>query len=180
VETKGTVTGLVKWFDATKGYGFIVAEGCETDILLHANVLRSFGRNSVANNALIEVVVQESDRGCQAAEIIDITAPEAEQGVEPLVKVLGQDGITAADETLKPARVKWFDRAKGFGFANVFGSAEDIFLHADVLQACGLAELQAGEAIAVRTAQGPRGKMAWDIRVWDFAVEVGAEVTAEG
>ncbi|MHA1128835.1 MAG: cold-shock protein, partial [Alphaproteobacteria bacterium] len=38
------IKGQVKWFDATKGFGFVVSEDEDGDILLHANVLRNFGR----------------------------------------------------------------------------------------------------------------------------------------
>ncbi|MGB0799392.1 MAG: cold-shock protein, partial [Planktomarina sp.] len=44
-----TLYGMVKWFDPLKGFGFIVAEGERSDILLHANILRNFGQNSVAD-----------------------------------------------------------------------------------------------------------------------------------
>lgn len=163
--------GQIKWFDTAKGFGFIVAEGRETDILLHANVLRSFGRNSIAGNALIEVEVQDTDRGSQAIEIITIEAPEAGIGPEAIKDLLGVDAVPDTDTSLQPARVKWFDRSKGFGFVNIFGSAEDIFVHMEVLHSCGLAELQPGEAVGIRTAAGPRGRMAWDVRVWDQAVD---------
>ncbi len=33
--------------------------------------------------------------------------------------------------------MKWFDKAKGFGFANVFGQKADVFLHIEVLRAFG-------------------------------------------
>jgi len=170
VEDTVRVTGLVKWFDVNKGYGFVVADDCETDILLHANVLRCFGQNSVANNAEIELLVQRSERGCQAAEILSVAPPRPERGPEAMQGILGDDVVVDSDRALRPARVKWFDRKKGFGFANVFGSSEDVFLHIEVLQASGLAELLPGEAIAIRTAVGPRGRMAWDIRGWDAAL----------
>lgn len=164
-----TVTGQVKWFDAAKGFGFIVADETKSDILLHANVLRSFGRNSIATNARIVVVVQETDRGCQAIEIISIDSPEMGIALDALKEILGEDVKIDPDAALMPARVKWFDRGKGFGFVNVFGNAEDVFVHMEVLHSSGLAELQPGEAVCVRTASGPRGQMAWDVRVWDQA-----------
>ena len=69
------------------------------------------------------------------------------------------------------ARVKWFDKAKGFGFANVFGNAEDVFVHVEVLRRFGLSDLQPGEAVAIRVVDGPRGKMAGEVRSWDYVQE---------
>ena len=70
-----------------------------------------------------------------------------------------------------PARVKWFDKAKGFGFANVFGHSEDVFVHIEVLRRFGLADLQPGEAVTMRVVAGPRGKMAGEVRAWDYVQE---------
>lgn len=168
----GTVKGQVKWFDAVKGFGFIVAEGCDTDILLHANVLRSYGRNSIAGNSLIEVAVQKTDRGSQATEILSIAPPPKANGLESLTRLLGEEISVRADAPLEPARVKWFDRGKGFGFVNVFGKSEDVFVHMEVLQACGLSDLMPGEAVVIRAASGPRGLMAWDVQMWDGALEL--------
>jgi len=67
--------GRVKWFDPAKGFGFIVAEGSPTDILLHANVLRNYGQSSVADGAGITVKVQKTQRGAQAVEVVRIEPP---------------------------------------------------------------------------------------------------------
>ena len=64
--------GQVKWFDPAKGFGFIVADVGGADILLHGNVLRNYGQNSVAEGTVIEVSVQETARGLQAVEVIGI------------------------------------------------------------------------------------------------------------
>ena len=71
------VRGHVKWFDTTKGYGFVVSSDGEGDILLHSNVLRVFGFTSVAEGAEIVLKVQVTERGRQAVEVVDIvpTAP---------------------------------------------------------------------------------------------------------
>ena len=66
-----------------------------------------------------------------------------------------------------PARVKWFDKSKGFGFANVYQSDEDIFLHMEILRHFGFSDLQAGEAIVLQVVDGPRGKMAGAVHSWD-------------
>ncbi len=166
-------TGTVKWFDATKGFGFVVDDDGGQDILLHANVLRNYGHSSVTEGTKIEIMVVASDRGQQATEIVhmeqSVSEPDAAlRGLEEA----GIDLSTLSEHSeLIPARVKWFDKVKGFGFLNVFESTEDIFVHAEVLRGYGFSEFQQGEAVSIRTATGPRGKLAIEIRSWDFAAE---------
>jgi len=175
------IKGRVKWFDTTKGYGFIVTDEEEGDILLHANVLRNFGRSSVAEGAGIVVEVQATDRGRQAVNIIEIELPESEGEEEEEAAERPTDLLvhSTTDTPLLPARVKWFDKAKGFGFVNIFGDNQDIFVHMEVLRMYGLADLQPGEAVGVRIVIGPRGQMASEIRNWDYAVTGESEFVGE-
>ncbi|MFM2423862.1 MAG: hypothetical protein RLZZ70_249 [Candidatus Parcubacteria bacterium] len=171
------VTGTVKWFDLDKGYGFITAQGVDKDIMLHANVLRNFGQNSVADGAVVTVQIQKTERGWQAVEVISIKLPEG--AVASLSETIslppGQLGATP----LQPARVKWFDKGKGFGFINVFGQTEDVFIHIEVLRAAGQQDLQPGEAVVVRIIEGTRGRTAAQVLPWDQALPASKLVAAE-
>ena len=160
--------GRVKWFDPAKGFGFIVSDTTNADILLHANVLRNFGQSSVADGAGVTVRIQTTARGVQAVEVLAIDPPEGH--VVPLGELAGE--LSAADLTALPleaARVKWFDKAKGFGFANAFGSADDIFIHIEVLRVSGFADLMSGEAVALEVIDGRRGRMAVQVLSWERA-----------
>lgn len=167
------IKGQVKWFDATKGFGFVVCDDDGGDILLHANVLRNFGRSSVAEGARIVIDVQVTDRGRQASLIHEIDAPVNSAEVTESEEAPAIPEV-ADDIPFLPARVKWFDKAKGFGFANIFGSNDDVFLHVEILRHYGLSDLQAGEAISVRIIAGPRGKMAGEVQSWDHVISAGS------
>ncbi|MCF6272974.1 MAG: cold shock domain-containing protein [Rhodobacteraceae bacterium] len=162
--------GQVKWFDAAKGYGFLIADDDLGDILLHANVLRNFGRGSIAEGAVVSFSLQQTDRGRQASEIFEIVAPmENTENIELAIELPELPKVEGV--ALEPARIKWFDKAKGFGFVNTFGSGEDIFLHLEVMRQYGFSDLSPGEAISVQVIDGPRGRMAGAIYSWDKAID---------
>ncbi|MGI3164546.1 cold-shock protein [Pseudooceanicola sp. 200-1SW] len=160
--------GRVKWFDPARGFGFVVADEGGPDILLHANVLRNFGQSSVADGAKVEILIQKTLRGVQAIEVLQIAPPDG-AGAAVLEDFQTLDPEVLHAIPMEPARVKWFDKIKGFGFANVFGRTEDVFIHVEVLRASGLADLAPGEAVAMRVIDGKRGRMATEICAWEAA-----------
>lgn len=162
------VSGTVKWFDPVKGFGFVVSDDGGSDILLHVNVLRNFGQSSVADGARMTLFAQKTERGVQAISIVSITPPEGL--VASLPDIVEMDREEIARAPILPARIKWFDKGKGFGFANVFGRSEDVFVHIDVLRQSGLSDLSPGEAIALRVIDGKRGRMAAEVRAWETVV----------
>lgn len=167
-EQQREVAGVVKWFDGSKGFGFVTDPDGGADILLHANVLRNFGQSSVAEGARIRAMVQHTPRGVQAVEIISIEAP----ATEPMPAIADLCSATPEEVALLPllpARVKWFDKAKGFGFANIFEQKADVFLHIEVLRHSGFSDLIVGEAIALRVVDGRRGMMAAQVLSWERA-----------
>ena len=122
--------GTVKWFDTTKGFGFLLVDDGKGDVLLHANVLRNFGRGSVVEGSTVEFEVQDTDKGRQVSIIHSLNVPnETTEGFEES-EDFGIPDVSGVE--MVPARVKWFDKSKGFGFANVYRSHEDIFLHMEL------------------------------------------------
>lgn len=134
--------------------------------MLHINVLRNFGCEMIAEGSGIELVAQESDRGLQATEILSILPPTQTE-INDSHGQFASNPDEVLDGPWEPARIKWFDKLRGFGFANIFGSSDDVFVHMEVVRQCNLYDLHEGEAIAVRTREGPRGKMVSDIKPWE-------------
>lgn len=161
-----TIVGTVKWFDPVKGFGFVVSDAGGVDVLIHMNVLRNFGQSSIADGAQVKLQAVHSTRGMQAVELISVMAPETSV-LHTLTDFDEMDMVHVSQAPLEPARVKWFDKSKGFGFANVFGNPEDIFLHVEVLRQSGLSDVQPGEALALKVMDGKRGKMAAKVQAWE-------------
>lgn len=171
------VAGTVKWFDPVKGFGFVVADSGGPDILLHVNVLRNYGQSSIADGSRISLSAQKTERGVQATEVLSILPPAGAQTTIPDIAAL--DAAQIAASPMVAARIKWFDKAKGFGFANVFGRSEDVFVHMDVLRLSGLSDLGPGEAIAMRVIDGKRGRMAAEVQAWETVLLTDDNSSAE-
>jgi len=171
------VEGRVKWYDAIRGYGFVISDGVEGDILAHANCVRASGRTTLPEGATIRLEAALFERGWQAVQILEV-GEGTEQGFAERPSEFA--GAALAEGPLLPARVKWFDRGKGFGFLNIFGKNEDVFVHMEVLRRTGIADMAPGEAVAVRTMVGPRGLMAAEVRPWETAATESDEDEGSG
>jgi len=170
--TGNAISGHVKWYDAVKGYGFVVPDGGGSDIMVHASCVRAYGKVALTEGSRISVIAAQGQRGLNAVEIVDL------EDAEPVEAAMGfaessrpTEFLGTGVETgpLVPARVKWFDKQKGFGFVNVFGRAEDVFVHMETVRRCGFQDLASGEGMAVRTFRGPRGMMVAELKLWETA-----------
>lgn len=61
-------TGVVKWFNASKGYGFITREVGE-DIFVHFTSIRGEGYRSLEEGQKVEFTVAEGEKGLQAKDV---------------------------------------------------------------------------------------------------------------
>lgn len=161
-ETLSRASGIVKWFDGTRGYGFLVPDDGDGDILVHFSILRDHGRRTLPEGARLECSFAERDRGRQATEIhsIDLEGCEEFSDHGPGDGRHEHDALAEAAGDFEAVTVKWFNRLKGYGFLVREGRGRDVFIHMEVVRSSGLGEIDAGDRLEARIADGGKGPLA--------------------
>ena len=165
--------GQVKWFDATRGFGFVIDDTVEGDILIHFSVLKEHGRRSLPEGASVAGVAARQQRGYQARSIATIdlstalpTLPRPAHGER-----IRSDRSALADEAgeYEPVEVKWFNRVKGYGFLvradSPDANPEDIFVHMETVRQAQIVDLEPEQRLEARIAAGKKGLTAVEVRL---------------
>lgn len=171
LEREHIVNGALKWFSPRLGYGFLVDDETQDDVLLTVDRLKHFGWNTVAKGSRIAARTIATARGLQVHEIIDIQTPsDLDES-----RVFAFDELDHLSDEFVSAEVDWYDRKKGYGFAFTLDDGENCFIHWTALAEAGLLRVTAGETIAVRVGHGKRGRVAASIRpLGEASLDAGA------
>ena len=156
------IRGVIKWFDASKGYGFIIPDDGSTDVLLHVTVLRRDGFQTAYEGARVVVECVQRAKGYQAFRVVSMDESTA---IHPAQMLPPRTHVTVtATSGLERAQVKWFNRLRGFGFLSCGEGTPDIFVHMETLRRYGMTELRPGQTVLVRFGPGPKGLMAAEVQ----------------
>jgi len=174
--TTGSVTGTpparvyhgrIKWFDATRGFGFIIPDDGTSDILIHFSVLREHGRRMLPEGATVVCEAVDRNRGLQATHIVSFdlsTATGVDFDLRPAQR---SDRANAVDleaaGPMEPVLVKWFNRLKGYGFLNRVGNDADIFVHMETLRRAGIIDVEPEDRLTARITESGKGLLAVEV-----------------
>ena len=159
----------MKWFDATRGFGFLVSDAVEGDILVHFSVLREHDRRSLPEGAVVECLVAQQERGLQARKVLTIDlssalVPELSRAQPETGDRVNPTALLDSAGAFEAVKVKWFNRLRGYGFLVREGAEdEDIFVHMETVRRGGLADLLPDQPLRARIASGRKGPLAGEV-----------------
>jgi CspA family cold shock protein len=161
------VSGRIKWFDMTRGFGFAVCDDPSIgDILVHFSVIQPHGRRSLPEGARVEAAAVRRGRGYQAREIIAIDLSDAVE--EPPSRRTDDDRIDPvalidSAGPFEPATLKWFNRLKGYGFLVRGSDGSDVFVHMETLRRAGIGAVEPDQPLRARVVVGRKGPLAVEV-----------------
>lgn len=156
--TQANVTATVKWFNASKGFGFVAPSDGTPDAFLHISALERAGMSQVAEGATIVCDLGQGNRGPQVVTVHEVDSSTATPRA-PRAPGAGGGFDRGPSETVEGV-VKFFSAEKGFGFVQTDEGGKDVFVHIKALERSGIKALESGQRVRVTTTLGQKGPQA--------------------
>lgn len=156
--SQASAKGRVKWFNPTKGYGFITLDN-GGDAFCHASALQALGHADVPPGTTIVCDLTDSQRGLQVVTVHDVDTSTAEAAAPHGPGRFGHGGFHDSGPAgpMVEGRIKFFNDQKGFGFVMPDNGSGDIYLHASALRRSGIQAVEPEQRIRYSTRQGHKG-----------------------
>jgi CspA family cold shock protein len=174
------VRATVKWFNPTKGFGFVAPEDGSADAFLHISVIEMIGHDSLPEGATVVVDLDQGQKGPQVSAVhdVDLSTAAPSRGPSSSGPRAGGFGGGAprsggrsfdrdfdnGPTTETDGTVKWFNTEKGFGFIAPSNGGKDVFVHISAVERSGFGSLAEGESVRVEVRQGAKGPEAVSLR----------------
>ena len=159
------LAGIMKFFDARRGFGFFVADSDTDDnggdVLVHVLHLRSAGYQTAYEGARIHAIVHRTPKGLQVSRILSMDQSSA---VHPSQLPQRTREKVQPESDWVCAEVKWYNCEKGYGFVCEGQGSPDAMIHADTLRRWGVAPLASKQLVEIRWGMSSKGRMVVEIR----------------
>lgn len=153
VITHREITAVVKWFNPTKGFGFVKPNDGSPDAFMHISVVSRSGHRHLPQGATIVCDLCAGPKGPQVAAVHRVESVPDSMPVR-------QEATSEIEGT-----VKFYNREKGFGFVVPDGGGRDVFVSARVLERAGMQSLGPEQRVRMLTRMGHKGPMADSIEI---------------
>jgi CspA family cold shock protein len=178
------VSTRLKWFNGTKGFGFVSLADTGEDVFLHGSALNGFEPEAMEEGATLICDIGPGQKGPQVVRVheVDLStaepAPRRQDRGRPPMRDRddrrggggfggggGYGGGGGGQTATTSGQVKFFNAQKGFGFVSRDDGGPDAFLHVSVLQRARLGTPVDGQPVQVTVREGDRG---WQVERIDF------------
>ncbi len=149
---------VVKWFNLTKGFGFVAPADGSADAFLHSSVVSRMGMRDIAEGTKLTVQITDGPKGRQVASIIQVL------GMSDVPPSSGRAAPTGPEIEMT-GMVKWFKPDKGFGFVTPDDGGRDVFVHRSILLAAGLQQIDSGQKVKMKVQTASKGREATSIEM---------------
>jgi cold shock protein len=171
------VRATVKWYNSSKGFGFVTPDDGSTDAFLHASVVEQAGLQGLDEGSIIVCDLADGPKGPQVSTVHSMEAGSAphQRSNRPTTGSRYPHQNSGYDDYgygSKPnsggtveGTVKWFNPDKGFGFIAPDQGGKDVFVHISAVERAGLSTLHENQRIRFTEKAGQKGPEADGIKV---------------